>query len=153
MLVLLGGSLLASLIAPPVEGYYRSEAVTILDGSCGFLHLHDGVVDVVNIYGLGGPSRKRRGVYALSGKEVEWLDPLTRRVDTAIVTLAGLHFTRDLVPGLPRMNYCPRVILLPAFRRLGDIPLSATKPTGAQTRPSDEKQQTNAPASAVISPR
>ena len=53
------------IIGPPIEGYYRSEIVTILDFSKGYIQLKDGEIYIVNVGGSEGDSRIYAGVYRI----------------------------------------------------------------------------------------
>lgn len=67
LLGLLPVLVLAVLLRPPTEGYYRSKLCTILDGSVGYVHMRDGVLYMVNVGGVSGPSRTRIGTYTHAG--------------------------------------------------------------------------------------
>lgn len=119
----------ALVIFPPVQGFYHARAFEILDGSSGYLHLHDGVVDVVNVGGQLGDSRKRIGTYQGDARgltiSIDWPQP---EVWSVHVSVFKLRWQGELVHGLPELNNCPREILPWLLRRLRSVERSGYKP-------------------------
>jgi hypothetical protein len=113
---------------PPVQGFYHARAFEVLDGSSGYLHLHNGVVDVVNMGGQHGDSRKRIGTYQGDARRltisIDWPQPEVRSVH---VSALKLRWRQELVHGLPELNDCPREILPWVLRRLRSVERPATE--------------------------
>jgi hypothetical protein len=110
-------------ISPPVEGYYRSPIVAILDGSAGYLHFHDGSVDVVNIGGSGGDSREAFGTYRKLGRskiQIVFKDPQLPS-NTVSVGWFGFEWSEDLAQGWPDGNHCQRELLPWRVNRLNQF--------------------------------
>lgn len=118
-------ALTALLLAahPPASGYYVSFAWTTLDGSSGYLHLHDGQVEVVNVGGQSGDSRILVGTYHRQGSAVTvtYTYPVSETC-VADLRLTGLTWRTDVVPGLPSHNFCARVPMASILTRLDKVP-------------------------------
>jgi hypothetical protein len=96
ILVFLAYRILAN---PPIPGYYRSILAATFDGSTGYLHFHDGVVDVLNIGGSGGDSKETIGAYKT-------------------VNRSEVHFSMGFAQGMPDGDHCYREVLPWQLHRL-----------------------------------
>jgi hypothetical protein len=118
----------AILVFPPVQGFYHARAFEVLDGSSGYLHLHDGVIDVVNVGGQQGDSRRRIGTYQGDARcltiSIDWPQPQIRSVH---VSLLKLRWQQELIRGLPELNDCSREIRPWVLRRLRSVERLATE--------------------------
>lgn len=102
------------LVPAPVEGYYRSQAATYLDGeSRGYLYLHDGVVEIVNV-GTRGADTQPFGPYTTAGRHVSIATNMySSNTFTGTTYLWGIHwsagdqldrFTRRAYPKVRSQN-------------------------------------------------
>jgi hypothetical protein len=118
----------ALVLFPPVQGFYRTRAFEVLDGSIGYLHLHDGVVDVVNLGGQHGDSRRRIGTYQGDARRltisIDWPQPEVRSVHVSVLKL---RWREELVHGLPELNDCQREMHPWVLRRLRSVERSAVE--------------------------
>lgn len=108
---------------PPVDGYYRSPLVAILDGSTGYLQLHDGTVDILNTGGTAADSRTHFGTYRAVGRsEIEIVfAALQHAPERVSVGWMGFHFSSGIAQGMPDGSRCGRELLPWRLHRLNDI--------------------------------
>ena len=100
----------AFYFSPPVEGYYRSPIFATLDGSAGYLYFHGGVIEILEVGGAGGESRRPLGTYEkLKGSEIRvvFSDPKLG-VNRVSVGWFGFDWSKDLAQGWPGGNRCSR---------------------------------------------
>jgi hypothetical protein len=93
-----------------VEGYYRTQIMKPLDGSKGYLHLHEGAIDVVCLREGNPDTRVPLGTYRIAPSrnlEVTFFDP---QIPPAVATVARLRliWPHEFSQGWPDGEYCPR---------------------------------------------
>jgi hypothetical protein len=111
-------------LPPPIDGCYRSSPVAILDGSIGYLQLHEGVVDVLNLGGAGPDSRMHLGTYRLLGDseiEIVFAASFHHAPERVRIGWSGFHFSPDFARGMPDGSRCSREIFPWRLIKLGKI--------------------------------
>lgn len=92
------GLALVFLLPPPIEGYYRSDAATILDGeSTGYLLLRGGKAEIVN-FRHGRREVQAVGSYSTDGRRLTLSIPVNSEEFTGRVFLWGIHWSGHDAP-------------------------------------------------------
>ncbi len=99
------GVAIVLFLPPPIEGYYRSDAATCLDGeSTGYLLLRDGKVEVVN-FSSGRRSVQPLGIYTTEGRSISVSDQVNSNEFTGKAFLWGIHWHTDAVDKFTRRAF------------------------------------------------
>jgi hypothetical protein len=118
ILVFLAYRILAN---PPIPGYYRSILAATFDGSTGYLHFHDGVVDVLNIGGSGGDSKETIGAYKTVNRSevhIVFFSRYALAPQTVSIGWIGFDFSMGFAQGMPDGDHCYREVLPWQLHRL-----------------------------------